>query len=724
MLAALLGVWGALVLANAFHQPYSIEYALRFFFPPQMAGWAAAGFAGAAGRNALGLLRLAALDAAFLWLGFIAIAAVAPRLSGRLRIHVALIAGQAAASFAVAGLGAAGLASTGFLRALVVLPAAALLLALFRKLPRLSIPSFRSVVPDGAASLLLFFGSLAVLTALMGALAPQTSYDALTYYYAWPHRVLEHHRWTSAPYVPYDGFPHSFEALFALAFSVGDEVTAKLLNWQAFAMACLAMNGMMEWRGVPPAGRALAVSAFATLPISGHLAMVTYNDCAVTHGATVAAWLLLSGRRGAAAALAGWLMALKYSAVVVSVPLVLLAAWPLITGRGLCRLAVASAAILPHWTWNWLFHAYPLYPLFWNACPTFENAAVLDPTANVAGFLPRLVSVASVADLAALPWWAHLGPAKSIMWEFSARAVSPASLWLIPAALLLGRGTALKFSLAAFVLWGILSGGLIRFLLPALPVLLMAAAEGTGRLGMLRPACVMATAFVALQSIFNWAGGYERVNPAAVVMGAETPSQHLRRIVGPIPHYMDIAGESERLFRGGRTYVLGDVKAYYWTGDFILDVIPIQPWLSRWLAESASVGGLRARFRQMNVRHVAYRLEGLLSMQNSSPRAYPWDARRLALWQSFWGRHAEFRGESVSPDGTYYYFFDIVSRPRTGWRRASVPFTFPGTESLTAPCDTPLLDGKAVEARRCFERLARQWPGFAVSRKRLDADIK
>lgn len=725
LLVLVLGWCGAVLVATV-ARPLELDHAWRFFFPPQLAGWSIGGFARFWASTAVSGAWLAAVGLAVAGAGGILVRAAPRSVPAPLKFHLAWILGQFALVFLTMGLGLTGLLHRGTLIAIVGGLALGALPRAIRWTAGLRIP--RSGEAGWAGSVLGVLAAAGMGTALLAVLLPQVSFDALAYYFADPRAYLDGHRWTARMCVPHDGLPPLFQQLFVLVFAVdafaggvspgSGDVAARMLNGLEFVLAGVALDGLLRWRGAGTISRALALAAVATMPLAGQMTAFTYNDWAVVHGAVAGFWLLLAGSARPAVFVAGWLLAVKLSAVIVAAPL---AALSMLSCRrrtpGLA--ALAGLCLVPWFLRNAYVHGQPFYPFFWRALESFETRYVLDPDADVAGFIRDFGFTHGALDWLSRPWFAHLGVHRVV--DHTQNLVSPASLILIPVVLGIGRGAGWWLVAGGLLLWMGLGGGLVRYLMP---VVACAAAEGAFRLHakkLVRLAVVVALPFLALQLLHAWAAGFIRVNPTGVVAGAESPREYLRRVLPPAPHYMDVASESGRRFAGGRTYVLGDIKAYYWKGSFVLDMLAHKPLLARWIEESDSPRRLAVKFRQRNVRHLACSLRGMVSFHAVSPGAYVWTRERLRRYQEFWTRHVRFTGERVSlQPPAFYYFFNVGSAGEGGpWPDSAVPFALPGAEALTVAGDEALLQGRPREAEEEYRLMARKYPGYVPLERRL-----
>ncbi len=159
------------------------------------------------------------------------------------------------------------------------------------------------------------------LVNLAWTLAPETEFDALNYHLAVPRIYAQEGRLVEQPYFYHSYFAHLFETLFALALSLGGQITARLVILATGVIAAMGVYALASATFSPEAGR-WAAALFYTTPVVSRLSTTTYTDLPVAmfllaclfsfvrwHETRRASWLRASGL------LAGAALGTKLSAI-------------------------------------------------------------------------------------------------------------------------------------------------------------------------------------------------------------------------------------------------------------------------------------------------------------------------------------------------------------------------------------------------------------------------
>jgi len=402
---------------------------------------------------------------------------------------------------------------------------------------------------------ILALGAATLLAAFILCLVPPTGYDALMYHLLAPRELLERHSLSSGVENGnwHAAGPLGAEMLFALCLAFGSDTAPQLLHlgfavlvvgatlaaakrfaceeiaWSALALL-LTMPILPIW-----AGQAQVDFFWALYELLAMYALLLWWN-SIQSGR----WLVLAGLMSALA------LGTKYLALAGVVILALLILWRSITAGG--RKAAANLTLylvpalgiaLPWYLKNWVWLGNPVYPFFLggdNLSPQLlswieEYHASFGYGEGLWGWL-------------LLPWnlYAH-NEAFGAIWN-SLDFLSP----LFPVILLypfLWRGKEdrwldLMLGIAGlhFVLWTTGSRQ-IRFLLPIVPLLCLAAATTLVRLGKRhwgglawrRPIQAVQIAVVIISLAWaGWALFY--LDPLPVVLGALSTDGYLREQVG------------------------------------------------------------------------------------------------------------------------------------------------------------------------------------------------
>jgi len=481
------------------------------------------------------------------------------------RLLVTLATGFSLLGILSFGLAALHLYTPPMMTALIVIGAAAGLVLLWQEDFRIT----RSAVPSLPAALFGGCVVLAVAVALVGALAPESEYDALWYHLWLPARWMAAGRPVDIVEEYVSLYPLTWDLVGGAAMIVGGPVAAKLLHW-----ACLPLIGVSTYllatRLVPDARPALAAALAVVTPITIWEATTGYVDLAVTWYVSLSAyalvryhdsddrrWLLVS------AVVMGGALAIKHLALVAfAVLAVVMAVREWRRGGRLARAARTMllygsvALMLPA---PWYVRAYAtsgnpvfpdLYGVFGAVPPERWSPAT---ERGLQRFKDRFGRARTPQNLLLLPWDATVHAARY------GGTLGPLFLILGPAALL-GPGVrrrplVVAAGCAAYVaVWASPVSSLqMRFLIPLVPFLGVLGAEGARR--MERAALdvwswgpLLVTGGVAALLVLNlpptsgwhepdrsgwdgWMTHIVRATPAAVVLGAESREAYLGRKV-------------------------------------------------------------------------------------------------------------------------------------------------------------------------------------------------
>ena len=271
-------------------------------------------------------------------------------------IEIAL--GFATVSFVVRILAAAGLALREVLLALLLVPAF-LALGMFRSgsLSPFSIPTLARKWPLAVLALL----------PLPMALAPAVSYDALVYQLRFPEMTLWTGHWTTDPANSPSFFPAATETLYLFSLSVDSSgVCAQLVHYGFFLLTLAALLALGRAVAGSLAGEITAM-LFASIPAAGIVAGWSWSDMTLCFVLLASALALFYGEVGASVACLGLAASIKYSGVLLSLPLAVSAAVRAArehrVGRLLAGVGAGILFALPWYLDNWIRVGNPVYPL-------------------------------------------------------------------------------------------------------------------------------------------------------------------------------------------------------------------------------------------------------------------------------------------------------------------------------------------------------------------------
>lgn len=482
--------------------------------------------------------------------------------------------------------------------------------------------------------------AVVLAVALIGALAPESEWDALWYHLWLPDRWLAAGRPVDIVDEYIALYPLTWELLFGAALATGNAVAAKLLHYATLPLTALAVYELAARSGrrTPPW---VAVVVLVSAPTVLWEATTAYIDLAL---AWHVALLLLALRLFAADGRRQWLLlaGLNAGLALATKHLALLAVGPAGVGlllwlrrRGTpwgetaaALLAVGVPALLlplPWYVRAWQASGNPLFPELygWLGAQPPERWSTLTETA-LAAFKDHFGVARTPGNLLALPWLVTMQA-----YRFGG------SLGLLPWLLLPGLlwrarrswrsvGWLGLFVLAYGALWASpLSSFQLRFLVPLMPALAVLAAAGFGRIHtLLHPSPRAQRALVALVAgVFvlqlppftalaqgnlpgyqDWLTHVMHNVPLAVVLGRETEGSYLRRTVPSYAAWRTI----------NRTLPDDAVVLTFSGGDHFYSrrarVSATAPALftTVWLTEAGEVDAAAAALRARGVTHILY----------------------------------------------------------------------------------------------------------------------
>ncbi|MDP3920115.1 MAG: phospholipid carrier-dependent glycosyltransferase [Candidatus Omnitrophota bacterium] len=383
----------------------------------------------------------------------------------------------------------------------------------------------------------IFLGSgLCLATAFLGVLAPETTNDSLCYHLHLPKLFLVSGTIGPIPYEVNSLFPFFMEMLYTAGLTVGGEALSKYFHFLTGILAAMAVL-VYARRYTSRVYAWWAALLFLTTPGIINQLSTTYVDVGLTCYGVLAlygylrwretretSWAVLAGM------CAGFMLSIKYLALIACLGMGLLLIYELIRRRQLLRglISVIPWFLIPMClcAGYWYVRAYvelgnPVYPYFYSI---FKAG---DPTIhyNDIGVSKNILSFVAV------PWLMTMRP--DIFEGFGVQ-IGPGYLAFLPLAFMSrskipNAGSLAFFSLFYLVCWFFL-GQSLRFLYPILPVLAMLMAGGfaysssLGNVGRWVPAMVAAVIWIHAGVAF-----YHHRSIYQVALGLESGTEYLSK---------------------------------------------------------------------------------------------------------------------------------------------------------------------------------------------------
>ncbi len=322
--------------------------------------------------------------------------------------------------------------------------------------------------------LLLFLAALVVVN-LVGALGPETGFDALWYHLTLPKLYLIYNAIVHIPggILYYSDMPKLTEMLYVSALALGDETVAKLIHFLFGALTTIAIYKMGRMY-LSLRYSLLASAIFYSNLVVGWMSTTAYIDLARTFFETLALWGLLIWVKieekkwlVESAVMAGLAITAKLLAIGSLLPTSFLIIWHSVNDKKspkkimsslLFYVSIALVVPLPWFVLSFLHTGNPVFPFFTRILEVDFTLNLLKPEIFI-----------------------------SEMWQLFTQLADPISpIYLISLPLLLfsykrfsisGR-LVLLYSFLALIIWYITprtGGG--RFILPYLPAFSLVVAE-------------------------------------------------------------------------------------------------------------------------------------------------------------------------------------------------------------------------------------------------------
>jgi hypothetical protein len=532
-----------------------------------------------------------------------------------------------ALGLAVMGLGVFGLAAAGLLSRAAVWVMVAVLGGLsLRRIAgiiRYAGAVWRMDRPGWGAVCFLIIIAAGLAVCLISCLAPLTANDSMVYHFNIPRIYLAEGGLARLPHNVYANMPHNGEVLYTMAYAAGGETGARLFY---FAILLLA-GGAVFCLARRLAGRlpALIASAcFLMQPLILDHRVVGNVDVllAYYYVAAVMVALDLRGRRPGPRGLvtlgilAGFMLGIKYTALLPCLTLLLPLLWARRPGLGIRSVGVAAlVALVVFAPWpvkNTVYTGNPFYPVLEGV---FDGANWDEVQGEQLVAWQRSMGAGrSAASYLLLPFNVSLRGKPGLNYTRFDGTLTPVFLCLLPFALFRRKRTTTLFFLmaaAGFIFWAATSQQL-RFLIPTLALASAIAAAGVSNIikwtGPRKDWAVFALLALMMVSGLVLPDQYGRPFASAslgerlpVVTGVETRQAYLERNVQPFSMFEYI---NASLPPGAPVFMIWENRGYYLDRPYLADSFFEASGVMRLAAKSPDPEALARRLSSMGFDHV------------------------------------------------------------------------------------------------------------------------
>jgi 4-amino-4-deoxy-L-arabinose transferase-like glycosyltransferase len=420
----------------------------------------------------------------------------------------------------------------------------------------------------GANPLWLAAAGLALACAAVGALAPESQYDALWYHLAYPQRYLAAGFFVDVPHDFVSLYPMTTSLWYGYGLALGGANAAILLHY-GFLLFSAAATVALAQRGAPGAPPLLAVALVVTAPTVVWLGTTANIDLAMMLFVTLALyallrygeepraqWLVLAGLN------LGFALGSKHLALfalALFCPGLLLLLWR--QGAGRRRALGAAFALgclsllvaLPWYARSYVATGNPVFQLLPDVFGYLPGRWTPENEAELSRFLNNFGRARTPANILTLPW-------DVTMHSFRyGGTLGPLFLLLLPLLLLRRLRGAMPWLVALAGLWLLLwslpmASYELRHLMPIVPALAVLAAAAFGRgaalaraAGGRRAPAGLAVGLAVLMVVNlppftflhegdrveweHWLSSVVHVLPVGVVIGGEAEDAYLTRQV-------------------------------------------------------------------------------------------------------------------------------------------------------------------------------------------------
>jgi 4-amino-4-deoxy-L-arabinose transferase-like glycosyltransferase len=449
---------------------------------------------------------------------------------------------------------------------------------------------------------------------LLGALAPPTNFDSLVYHLALPQKYISLGKIAFVPNNIFFSFPQNIEMLFQFSLKLDKDILANLLCWSFFGLCGIAVFSLARRFLTSRAGLASAAVWFFT-PVVMLIGTAAYVDLGLAffcllgfysfllwRDSKAPYWLGLSGIFAGAALGAKYTAAAAIGAVIV---LIIVEGKPAKAAGALLWFLLPALVVFSPWLIkNAVLVKNPFAP--W-AASAFRNSLI--PAAVAKGYLTDVshhgIKITGAVSLLRLPWELTVSGFK---YGGGFDILGPLFLILIPVLFLIRKidkitKVLLIYSICFGCVW-LLTAKVLRFLVPALPVLSLLAGAGLSALlenKKLRSVFLVfvLAALVHNALLFHWIMAF--IDPYGPALGGESRQAYL---ASKLNYFNCIENGVNKLPLSSRTLFLGETRSYYCVRDCLVPtVFDINP-AAAWANNAPDQKAMLENFRSAGITHL------------------------------------------------------------------------------------------------------------------------
>ncbi|MFH1368196.1 MAG: glycosyltransferase family 39 protein [Elusimicrobiota bacterium] len=452
---------------------------------------------------------------------------------------------------------------------------------------------------------------LPLLSTLVGALAPPTQFDSLVYHLALPQKYIDAGRMYFVKENFFFSFPQNMEMLYQAAMLARGDIFANLIHWLFLPLTGLAVFSFAR-RYWDVKTALIASAAWMFSPAVMFLAAGTYVDLGLAFFVFMSFYAFMLWREtgdnswiAAAGVFSGVAAGIKYTAMAPAAIIAVLAC--IHAKRVRPAVLFSSAALLVFAPWlikNWVFVHNPVSPwgtgIFTGSLLTAEHAK--NYFSHISG---HGMPLKNPLDFIMLPWNLTIF---GFRYGGGFDMPGPVFLLLLPLLFLSKKidkidRVLIVFSLAFGLAW-LVSGKVLRFLIPVIPFLCLLSARGIVSTAAERPVRNVAYVILAIVLLhnllfFHWT--MTEVDPYSPVLRSESRQEYLGRKLNYFPAAHKCVNN---LPDRAKVLFLGETRSYYFAKDSVIPTVFDKNPFVTWANNSENSDKIHKTARDNGVTHI------------------------------------------------------------------------------------------------------------------------